>query len=138
MHLCHNETEGVRSVTVLQLISCGRFLLTHGSFFRALCYTLRQVNVKLSMSCLGLRHSSGRLVAGFPPRRSGVDPRSGHMGFVVGKVTLGQVFSENVGFPCQFSFHQMLHTHLSSGEGYNRPISGRRTKWTQSHRTPLN
>jgi hypothetical protein len=39
------------------------------------------------------------------------------MGFMVGKVALGQVSSEYFGFPCQFSFHQMLHTHLSSGAG---------------------
>jgi hypothetical protein len=31
--------------------------------------------------------------------------------FVVDKVALGQVFSENFGFPCQFSFHQLLHNH---------------------------
>jgi hypothetical protein len=36
---------------------------------------------------------------------------------MVDKVTLGQVFSEYIGFPCQFSFRQMLHTHLSSGAG---------------------
>jgi hypothetical protein len=30
---------------------------------------------------------------------------------------MGQVFLEHVGFPCQFSFHQLLHIHhhLSSG-----------------------
>jgi hypothetical protein len=40
------------------------------------------------------------------------------MGFVVDKVTLGQVFSEYFCFPCQFSFHRLLHTHhLSSGAG---------------------
>jgi hypothetical protein len=44
--------------------------------------------------------------------------RSGHVGFVVDKVALGQVFSEYFGFPCQFSFHRLLHTHhLSSGAG---------------------
>jgi hypothetical protein len=32
-----------------------------------------------------------RLVAGFLPRRPGFDPRSGHVGFVVDKVALGQV-----------------------------------------------
>jgi hypothetical protein len=33
-------------------------------------------------------------------------------------VALGQVFFEYLGFPCQFSFHQLLHTHhLSSGAG---------------------
>jgi hypothetical protein len=39
--------------------------------------------------------------------------------FVVDRVALGQVFSECFGFPCQFSFHQLLHNHphLSSGAG---------------------
>jgi hypothetical protein len=56
------------------------------------------------------------LIAGFPPRRFRFDPRSGHVGFVVDKVALEQVFSEYFGFPCQFSFHRLLHTHhLSSG-----------------------
>jgi hypothetical protein len=60
-----------------------------------------------------------RLVAGFPPRRLGFDPGSGQVGFVVDKVTVGQVFSEYFGFPCQSSFHQLLHNHahLSSGAG---------------------
>jgi hypothetical protein len=35
-------------------------------------------------------------------------PRSGH---VVDKVALGQVFSKYFCFPCQFSFHRLLHTH---------------------------
>jgi hypothetical protein len=31
---------------------------------------------------------------------------------------VGQVFSEYLGFPCQFSFHRLLHTHhLQSGTG---------------------
>jgi hypothetical protein len=57
------------------------------------------------------------LVAGFPPRRPGFEPGSGHVGFVVDKVALGQVFSEYFGFPCQSSFHQLLHNHphLSPG-----------------------
>jgi hypothetical protein len=58
-----------------------------------------------------------RLVAGFPQRRHGFEARSGNVGFVVDKVALGQGFSKYFGFPCQFSFHQMLHTHLSSGAG---------------------
>jgi hypothetical protein len=38
------------------------------------------------------------------------------VGFVVDKVALGQVFPEYFGFPCQLSFHKLLHTHhLSSG-----------------------
>jgi hypothetical protein len=60
-----------------------------------------------------------RLVAGFPPRRPWFDPGSGKVGFVVDKVALGQVFSEYFGFPCQSSFHQLLHNHphLSSEAG---------------------
>jgi hypothetical protein len=59
-----------------------------------------------------------RLVAGFPPRQSGFDPRSSHVGFVVDKVALGQVFSECFCFPCQLSFHRLLQTnHLSYGAG---------------------
>jgi hypothetical protein len=37
------------------------------------------------------------------------------VGFVVEKVELGQDFSEYYSFPCQFSFHRLLYTHLSSG-----------------------
>jgi hypothetical protein len=37
---------------------------------------------------------TGPLVAGFPPQRLGLDPRSGHVGFVVNNVTLEQIFSE--------------------------------------------
>jgi hypothetical protein len=39
----------------------------------------------------------------------GFDPGSGQVGFVVDKVTLGRVFSEYFGFPCQSSFYQILH-----------------------------
>jgi hypothetical protein len=59
-----------------------------------------------------------RLVAGLLPRRPGFDPGSVHVGFVVDKVALGQVF------PCQFhstgapllgkmkkSYHLSLHLY---------------------------
>jgi hypothetical protein len=39
---------------------------------------------------------------------------SGHMGFVVDKVALAHVVSKYFSLPCQFSFHQLLHIHLSS------------------------
>jgi hypothetical protein len=35
------------------------------------------------------------------------------MGFVMDKVALGQVFSQYFGFPCQFSFHQLLQKSSS-------------------------
>jgi hypothetical protein len=58
------------------------------------------------------------LVAGFPSQRPGSEPRSHHVGFVVGNVALGQAFCLYFGFPCQFSFHRLLRIHnLSSGAG---------------------
>jgi hypothetical protein len=39
------------------------------------------------------------------------------VGFVVNRVALGQVFSEYVGFPCQFSFHLLLHNHYRLWSG---------------------
>jgi hypothetical protein len=58
------------------------------------------------------------VIPGLPPRWPGFDPRSDHVGSVVDKVAVQQVFSEYLSFPCQFSFHRLLHTHhLSSGAG---------------------
>jgi hypothetical protein len=46
------------------------------------------------------------LVAGLPPRRPGFDSGSVHVGFVVDKVALGQVFPpEYFGFPLSISLH---------------------------------
>jgi hypothetical protein len=36
---------------------------------------------------------------------------SDHVGVVVGKMALVQVFSEYFGFSCQFSFHKVFHIH---------------------------
>jgi hypothetical protein len=60
-----------------------------------------------------------RLVAGFSPRLPGFKPGSSHVGFVVEKVALGQVFFGYFGFPCQSTFHLLLHNHhhLSPGAG---------------------
>jgi hypothetical protein len=46
----------------------------------------------------------GRLVAGLPPRRLGFDPGSVHVGFLVDKVALGQVFSPSTSV-FLFQFH---------------------------------
>jgi hypothetical protein len=67
-----------------------------------------------------------RLVAGLPPRRPGFDLGSVHVGFVVDKVALGQVFPpEYFGFPLPVSFHRCSitrkrtknnnHLHLHQG-----------------------
>jgi hypothetical protein len=52
-----------------------------------------------------------------------------HVGFVVDKVALGQVFSEYFGFPYQ-SFHQNLHHHNHPGLAL-KAIGGRSAEWTQ-------
>jgi hypothetical protein len=56
------------------------------------------------------------LVSGFPPRRPEFDPRSSQVGFVVDKVAVGQVSSEQFSFSRQFSLHRLLHTHHLSSE----------------------
>jgi hypothetical protein len=69
-----------------------------------------------------------------PPK---LEPRSGHVGFVVDKVALGLIFSECFGFPCQFSFRRLLHTHhLSSGAGTIGQLVADVNKWTESCPTP--
>jgi hypothetical protein len=45
-----------------------------------------------------------------------VRAQSSHVVFVVDKVALRQVFSEYCGFPCQTSFHQILHPHNHPGQ----------------------
>jgi hypothetical protein len=48
-------------------------------------------------------------------RRLGFKPAFSLVGFVVDKVSLGQVFSEYFGFPCKSSFHQFLHNPYHPG-----------------------
>jgi hypothetical protein len=45
-----------------------------------------------------------------------VRARVWQVGFVVDKVALGQVLSEYFGFPCQCSFHKILHHHNHPGQ----------------------
>jgi hypothetical protein len=49
-----------------------------------------------------------------PTAAARVRVRAEHVGFVVDKAALGQVFSEYFGFSCQ-SFHQFLHHHNHPG-----------------------
>jgi hypothetical protein len=61
---------------------------------------------------------------------------SGHAGFVVDKVAPGQVFSEYFGFPANFHSTDCSTFIIFIIRGwYNRPNSGRRAKWTESHPT---
>jgi hypothetical protein len=51
-----------------------------------------------------------------PKAAARVRALSGDVGFVVDNVALWQVFSENFGFPCQSSFHQILHSYYHPGQ----------------------
>jgi hypothetical protein len=50
-----------------------------------------------------------RLAAGLPPRRPGFDPGSVHVGFLVDKVTLGQVFLRVLRFSAVNFIPPVLH-----------------------------
>jgi hypothetical protein len=74
------------------------------------------------MDVSGQLHAPAALPSGklwYPLDRRLGDPQSHarlcgeeiSVGFVVDKVDLGQIFSEYFGFPCQFSFHRLLHTY---------------------------
>jgi hypothetical protein len=95
--------------------------LTISSNFMFLCSQVQDQDVlplvhrfKIFLVCVLRRRRS---VSGLPPRWPGFEPMSNHVGFVVDKVALGQVFSEYFSFLCQLSFHQLLQTNLSSGAG---------------------
>jgi hypothetical protein len=71
------------------------------------------VCLKQFFSLLSGRAVAQRLDAGFPPRRPGFACGQ-HVGFVLDKAALGQVFSEYFGFPCQF-FPPISPLSLSPG-----------------------
>jgi hypothetical protein len=83
-----------------------------------MCSVIMEMHFRITATELFGIATAQAVSSRLPTRRPGVEPRSGHLGFVVDKVALGQVFSEYFGFPCQFSFHRLLHNHhLSSGAG---------------------
>jgi hypothetical protein len=75
---------------------------TFTSFFQVMAYLGRAVAQAVS-HCL-------------PTLAALVLAGSGHVGFVVDKVALGQVFSEYFGFPCQ-ALCRLLHTHHHPSSG---------------------
>jgi hypothetical protein len=81
-----------------------------------------------------------RLVAGFPPRRPGFNPRSGYVGFVVDEMALRQGFLRALRFPLPVIIPPTAPYSSSSSSNirgwYNRSNSGRRTTWTQSQALP--
>jgi hypothetical protein len=69
-------------------------------------------SIGISEAVLGLRW----LVAGLSPRSTGFAAGSIHVGFVVDKVALGQVFLRVLRFfPCQYHSTVALQTHIIWG-----------------------
>jgi hypothetical protein len=77
---------------------------------------------KKKTACHEMSHRAwGRAIAQavsrwFPTSAARVRAWVWQVWFVVDKVELGQVFSEYFGFPCQSSFHQILHHHNHPGQ----------------------
>jgi hypothetical protein len=71
----------------------------------------------------------------FPTAPARVRARGEHVGFVVDKVALGQVFSECFGFPA--NHHSTKFSIIIMTRGWhNRLICGRNAEWTQLDSTP--
>jgi hypothetical protein len=83
-------------------------------------------------------NANGRAVAqaDFPLQRPVLDPRLGHVGFAGNKKWRWARFSASTsGFPLPILILPTApHSSSSIIRGwYHRPVSGRRTKWIQSH-----
>jgi hypothetical protein len=55
-------------------------------------------------------------------KRAGFEPGSGHVGFMVDKVALGQVFSECLGFPVNLHSTSYSTITIIIWGWYNRPV----------------
>jgi hypothetical protein len=88
----------------------------HFHVWRYANWSLLYITTAQNRNCSTIYGSQGRAIAQavsrwFPTAAA----RSGHVGFVVDEVALGQVFSKYFGFPCQSSFHQILRPHDHPG-----------------------
>jgi hypothetical protein len=116
------EVKNSGAIPQLPLMSSwpNALLIKHGDF----TFYLKSAHDQL------LPHQSGRHIVWvgraiaqpvscrLPTSAARLEPRSGHVGFVLDKVALRLIFSEYFGLPCQFSFYRLLHTHhVSSGVG---------------------
>jgi hypothetical protein len=109
--------------------------LSHQILIRMTFYRLRLSDIFMSSYNESYIHKTGRAITQAVSRRlpaatARVRAQVRRGGICGGKMALGQVLFEYFDFPCQFSFHRLLHAHLSSGPGTKGPDSGRSTKWT--------
>jgi hypothetical protein len=93
--------------------------------FIAWCFTFTLVQLfEIKINSITLQDvSKPRTVASFLLRWPGFNPWSSRIGSVADKAPLRQVFSNDFGFPCPFSFHQLFHIHQPSyHQSYMVPI----------------
>jgi hypothetical protein len=76
-------------------------------FLQYPCFNTSRVNFILRLLFFVVPQLK-RLVAGFPPRWRGFDPRTGDMGFVVNKEALWNIFSDYFCSPFQLLFQQLF------------------------------
>jgi hypothetical protein len=89
-----------------------------------------------------VRNKIGRAIAEavsrwFPTAEARVQSRVWSSGICGGQSGAGAGFLRVLRFPLPFIPQTVPHSSIIRG-WYNRPISGRRTKYTQSHPTPRN
>jgi hypothetical protein len=105
--------------------------------FRTFIFLVKEITIillKLGFIKFSGHHLSTQSVSECRRKQSVGEPRrpefayGQHVGFVVDKAALGQVFSEHFGFPFQ-SFHRFLHYHNHPGLT-QWPLSGRSVEWT--------
>jgi hypothetical protein len=84
----------------------------YGSYPRSMyfkhCHSVSHLVIRIQLSQLYVR-AKHRLVAGLPPRWPGFDPGSVHVGFVVDKVALGQVFPRVLRFSPVIFIPPVIH-----------------------------
>jgi hypothetical protein len=97
--------------TEYNLNKCRSYTMTEASSLIRGMDTGLYLSFTVLLPCIGgpnlrqTRSTECLIVQADSSRRLGFEHRSCHVGFVVGKVALGKVFSKYIGFPCQFSFH---------------------------------
>jgi hypothetical protein len=103
------------------VVYIGHDLFISNSFFCQSSNTMYSI-ISFRMLCQSIRPSTrilNRLVADFPPRRSGFASGQ-HVGFVVDKAAMGQVFSEYFGSPANHSSNFIIIVITRGWE--NRPL----------------
>jgi hypothetical protein len=101
-------------------------------------YLLLNISLYSSRLSTSPRHLR-RLVADFPPRRARVRAHVRSCGICCGQSGTGAGFLPVLRFPLPILIPPTApHSSSIIRAWYNKPVSGRRTKWAQSHRTPRN